>query len=262
MDAFKAEYPKDDFGIEETAGIAPFNSAGGRTVRPQLTVLFAVVTAVLLIACANVANLLMSRAATRTREIAIRAAIGAGRGRIVRQLMTESAMLAALGGLVGLAIAFAGVPLLVKLNPVQLDAWREIRINDAALAFNAFLSIATAFVFGVFPALSASRLDLHAATREGGVQATAGRRRQRLRSGLVVAEVALSTVLLVGSGLLIRTFVNLVHTDAGIDHRMSSLARCRSAAISTTLLKMRRSCSRKGWRASVRSLMWSRRPWC
>ena len=217
MDAFRREYPKDDFSRDESAGIAPFNSAEGRSIRPQLTILFGVVAAVLLIACANVANLLMSRAAGRTREIAIRAAIGAGRSRIVRQLMTESMLLALLGGVLGLAIAFGGVPVLVKMNPVQLDAWREIQINPAALAFTGSLAVMTAFLFGVIPALSATRLDLHAATREGSVQATSGRVRQRMRRALVVAEVALSMALLIGSGLLIRTFVNLMQTDTGVD---------------------------------------------
>jgi putative ABC transport system permease protein len=182
MEAFRREFPGEDFGREESATIAPFNSGEGRRVRPQLTVLFAVVAAVLLIGCVNVANLLMSRAAGRTREIAIRAAVGAGRARIVRQLMTESLLLALVGGALGLLIAFAALPALVKLNPVQLESWREIRIDPAALAFTGVISVLTALVFGVVPSLTATRIDLNTATREGGMQASSRRSRLAWRS--------------------------------------------------------------------------------
>ena len=173
-------------------------------------------TLLLVIACCNVANMLLARATTREREISIRAAIGASRGRIVRQLLVESALLA-LGGLVaGCLLAYAGVAALARFMPRQGVPWEtQLRVDQPVLLF-ALLAAAVATVgFGLFPALQSARRDPGAGTNIGGRSGTSGRGQTRMRSGLVVAQVALSIVLLLGAGLLMRTFVKLVGADWG-----------------------------------------------
>src|ERR1051325_3360180 len=172
---------------------------------------------VLLIACATVASLLLGRAASRQREIALRTAIGAHRSRIVRQLLTESMLLSGLGAALGIALAWGGVRLLLALQPGSVPRLLDIRLDATVLAFAVALSALRGIAFGLVPALQTSRADPQAALREGGRGATAGRRPLRMRRALLVAEIALALVLLVGAGLLIRSFANLTGGDPGVD---------------------------------------------
>ena len=168
-----------------------------------------------LIACANIANLLLARAAGRTREIALRAALGAGRGRVVRQLLTESCVLAGVAGLAGLLLASLLVRGLVALSPANLPGIDDVRMDLTVLLFALGLSLVSTMLVGLVPALHASRLDLSEALKQGGSKATASRASSRLRATLVVVEVALSVILLVAAGLLVRSFLALQHVDLG-----------------------------------------------
>jgi putative ABC transport system permease protein len=207
--------PRDGFAIQR------FQDSLVSDVRPSLLVLACAVGFVLLIACANVANLLLVRATGRRREIAVRAAIGAGRGRIVRQLLTESVVLSACGGAIGLAVGLAGVRALLAMNPGDIP---RIGGQGAALAtdwhvvaFTAMVSLATGILFGLIPALGVSRADLTAALKTGGGRSGASLHQKKTRALLVVGEVALALVLLIGAALLIRTFAALSAVDPGFD---------------------------------------------
>jgi putative ABC transport system permease protein len=186
-------------------------------IRPALLILFAAVGFVLLIACANVANLLLARADERRKEIAVRAALGAGRGRIVGQLLTESVVLAALGGALGLVLARVGMEALVGLAPASIPRLDTAALDGGVLLFTAGAALVTGLLFGSIPALQAARRDLVAPLKEGGRGATAGQSRQRVRRSLVVAEVALAVVLVIGAGLLIRSFQELRQVELGFD---------------------------------------------
>ena len=185
-------------------------------IRPSLLALLASVGFVLLIACANVANLLLARAAGRTREIAVRLALGAGRARIVRQLLVESTLLAAVGGAAGLLLAAWGMAALTQVAPTIVPAAGRMPIDMHVLLFTAGLTLLTGALFGSVPALQASRRTLAPALAAGGRTST-GDGGQRVRRALVVAEVALALVLLVGSGLLLKTFVSLQSSDLGFE---------------------------------------------
>jgi putative ABC transport system permease protein len=176
---------------------------------------------VLLIACSNVANLLLARATGRRREIAIRVAIGANRGRLVVQLLTESVLLATAGGVLGLLFAVLGDRLLTlemtRYHRFSVPNASVIDIDWRVLAFSAGVTLATGILFGLAPALTASRTDLNDSLKEGGASSTTESGRRRLRNSLVVSEVALALVLLAGAGLLVRTFLRLTQVDLGID---------------------------------------------
>ncbi len=208
-----AEYPQTNGGIGVTAVSLPQHLTG--QVRPALWILLGAVGFVLLIACANVANLLLTRGAEREREFAIRAAIGAGRGRLLRQLLSESLLLALLGCTAGLLLAYAGIKVILALSPGNIPRLEFVRLDYVTLLFAAGVSGVTALLFGLVPALQFSRPQLHNTLKEASLTASRSPVRRRLRSALVVAEIALSLVLLAGAGLLLRSFVTLVKTDPG-----------------------------------------------
>jgi predicted permease len=213
-----AEHP-NDYPPHFRMGVITVINWVVREFRGVLYTLFGAVSLLLVIACCNVANMLLARATTREREISIRAAIGASRGRIVRQLLVESALLA-VGGLVsGCLLAYAGIAALAGFMPRQGVPWEtQIRLDQPVLAFALLAAAVATLSFGLFPALHSARRDLVAGTNIGG-KGSAGRRQTRMRSSLVVAQVALSIVLLLGAGLLMRTFVKLVSVDFGFDPR-------------------------------------------
>ena len=183
--------------------------------KKALLILLGVVGFVLLIACVNVANLLLARATARQKEIAIRAALGANRRRIFRQLLTESLLLGLISGAIGLVLALWGMELLLAAIPIDIPFWMKFDIDGRVLGFTAACSLLTGFVFGTAPALDASTPDLNETLKEGGRSGSGGGR-HRLRSLLVVSEIALSLVLLVGAGLMMRSFISLQNVNAGI----------------------------------------------
>src|SRR5881398_2478847 len=189
------------------------------TVATPVRVLFGAIALVLLIACANLANLLLGRAAARGRELAVRLALGASRARLERQMLTESVLLALAGGAVGLILADGALRALLSLWPDNLTPPTEIHLDRWALLFTGVTSICVGIVFGLVPAWQATTADPHEALKASTGRATSGTGTGRLRGALVVSESALSLVLLVGAGLLLRTVANLLRTDAGFDPR-------------------------------------------
>ncbi len=208
------------FPIKQTANsnlrIEPMHEDLVADVRPQLVALMGAVVFVLLIACANVANLLLVRASARERELAVRAAIGGNRWRIIRQLIAESVVLAGIGGAAGLLLAQFGIDALIQLSPEGLPRATAVSLDGTVLGFAALASFAAALIFGVLPAWKASRPDVMGVLRSSG-RLVGGSSGRWLRDGAVIAEVALAFVLLVGSGLMIRTFMALQNANPGFD---------------------------------------------
>ncbi len=203
-----------DFNAGWSANVFPLKPELVRDVRGAILVLFAAVAAVLLIACANVGNLLLTRAVARERELSVRAALGAGRFRILRQLLVESLLLAVVGGALGLALAEAFRRALLSVLPAELPAFVEIGLDSRVLAFTLIMSVATSLVFGLLPALQVSRLDLVEPLKEGS-RGGASAPRRRLKNALVAVEIALAVVLLSATGLLLRSFHTLSSVNPG-----------------------------------------------
>lgn len=218
MDAISArlaqDHPETNAGIQ--AVLVPLRDHLVGDARTALYVLQGAVIFLLLIACANLASLFLARGTEREGEFAVRAALGAGRSRMLRQLLVESGVVAVAGGLLGVGLAYWAVDLIAMLGPVDVPRLDEVRVNGRVLVFAVALCGLTAIVAGLAPALHFSRPDLGASMKEGRTS-TAGAARQRLRGGMVVAEVALSLVLVVGAGLLARSFVRLLGVDPGFD---------------------------------------------
>ncbi len=222
------QFPNDNHGRGLAA--SPLMEELVRDYRPRLFILFGAAAFVLLIACANIANLLLARAAARSRETAIRAAIGAGRGHILRQALAESLLLAVGGGLLGIAVAYWGVAGLIALGPAEVPRLASARVDAPALSFALLVTLVAGLVSGLAPALRMAGQFPHEALKEGGRTGASGRR-DRLRGALVVAEIALALVLLTGAGLMIRSAVALNQVDTGFDPRGVTIAHVSLPAV-------------------------------
>jgi predicted permease len=207
------EHPDNDTGW--TVLVVPLTTEIVGASRPMLLVLLGAVTIVLLIACANAANLLLARASSRQQEIAVRLAVGAQRARVVRQLLTESLLIAFAGGTLALVVAEGGVKALVLALPASFPRAHDIQVSGPVFAFTFLISAVTGILFGLAPALQASRVDPQQGLKKGSRAMTGSGRQGRLRNALVISEVGLACVLLIGAGLMLRSFLNQLHLDPG-----------------------------------------------
>jgi putative ABC transport system permease protein len=207
------QYPEYNTGT--SSDVVPLQEQIVQSVRPALLVLLSAVGFILLIACANVANLQLARGASREREVAIRTALGASRARMIRQLLTESILISLGGGALGILFAYDSLDPLLRLSAGTLPSVSEIHIDFSVLTFTTIASILTGIIFGLMPAWRTSRLDLRESLNESGRGATGSASNHRLRSSLVIAEIAIAMLLLVGAGLLLRSFERMQETEAG-----------------------------------------------
>ena len=207
------EYPasNDRFGV----ALQPIRDAFVSDIRPAILVLFGAVMFVLLIACANVANLFLVRGASRTKEVALRIALGASRGRIISQMLTESFVLAVLGGVLGLALAVAGIGGMSRLIPADMLSGATVNLNGAVLLFAACVVGLASFIFGLAPALHSTKPDVQSELKEGGRSGSAGAGQSQLRAALATAEISLALILLVGAGLMMKSLYRLLAVDPG-----------------------------------------------
>jgi len=224
IDAFTAElaeeYPnryRSRDGTLRTVPLVPLREATVEEVSGTLYLLLGAVGFMLLIACANVANLFLARGTERAREIALRGALGASRGRLIGQMLTESVAVAVIGGMGGIAVAYVGVAAFPSFTPGNIPRLEGVAVDPRILAFAFLASLATGVLFGILPALQAARTDVNEMLKEGAATVTTGRRGRRTRGALVVAEVALALVLLVGAGLLFRSLLEMVRVDPGFE---------------------------------------------
>jgi predicted permease len=211
--------------------LTPLDQRINGQVRPALLVLACAVGVVMLIVCANLSNLQLARLGARQKELAMRAALGAGRLRLLRQMLTESVALSSCGAVLGLALAMAGTRVVAHLNAFNLPLLNSVRIDGTALAFTLLAAILTGVLFGVLPALQAPAFEVQGALKEGGRGLSAGKRRAWLRNGLVVSEIAFASVLLVGAGLLVRSFVRVLDVDLGFEPEHTAVLRVDSTRI-------------------------------
>jgi len=220
---YPKEFRKTGFRTDLTIAATPLQEHLTGQVRPAILVLGGAVALVLLIACANIANLLLARAGSRNRELAVRLALGSGRARIIRQMLTESLVLALPGGAAGIGLAWLAVHVLDSAKPAILVRYPAISMDWHVLAFTIGLMLATSLLFGVVPALSAAGIHIHGALRSAGLSHSEARGATRLRKILVVTEIGVSLVLLIGAGLLVRSFLHLAHTELGFrsDHLLT-----------------------------------------
>jgi putative ABC transport system permease protein len=222
MSALEKQYPFSNAGVSAT--VTPFDEYLFHDTREALLLLLGAVGLVLLIACANVANLFLSRAAARQKEFAIRATLGAGKGRLIRQLLTESLMFSIAGGALGLLVANWAIGPLLRFAPADVPRLADTRVDPRVLLFMLGISIATGILFGLAPAFHTLRFDLGGSLKETGASVTSTRSRQRLRSILLVSEVALAIVLLVASGLVVRSILRVLDVKLGAnpDHVLAA----------------------------------------
>lgn len=211
------QYPEANKGLSVSVDSLHEKVVG--ETRPALLILFATVGFVLLIACANVANLMLARAAARRKEISVRTALGASRIRIIRQLLTESLMVALAGGALGLLLAMWGIAALIHLSPANLPRVQTIGLDSHVLYFTLALSLVTGLLFGLAPALQTTKLDLNESLKEGGRSSTEGRKQNRVRRLLLISEMALALVLLIAGALMMKSFLRLQSIDPGFNTR-------------------------------------------